>query len=272
MENLSVFGGTGFVGGKYMSMYPTATLEPRDNNFPRHENILYFISTTHNYNVFDNITLDVETNLIKLLKVLDNCKNSNIVFNFISSWFVYGDCPLPAKEDYYCNPKGFYSITKKCAEDLIISFCKTYNVKYRILRLSNIVGKGDASASPKKNALQFIINNLKNNEDVFLYHYGNFSRDYLHVKDACEYIEECITFGPINCIINIGSGNAYNFKDIVDIACLLTGSKSNIYSRSPSPFHDIVQVKDMSLDIKKLKSFSKKTTIISIEDIVKEMI
>ena len=105
-----------------------------------------------NYNVFKDITLDVETNLKVLCEVLENCKKEGIVFNFVSSWFVYGDVPLPAREEYYCKPTGFYSITKKAAEDLIISFCKTFGTEYRILRLCNVLGRGDGKVSAKKNA------------------------------------------------------------------------------------------------------------------------
>ena len=55
------------------------------------------------------------------MDVLQNIpKNSNTVFNFISSWFVYGkNNEIPFREDYsQCNPTGFYSITKYCAEQL----------------------------------------------------------------------------------------------------------------------------------------------------------
>ena len=110
---------------------------------------MYFISTVDNYNVHNNITLDVETNLKVLCEVLDFCRDTNIVFNFISSWFVYGETELPAKEEYYCRPTGFYSITKKAAEDLLISFCRTYGVKYRILRLCNVMGNGDGTFAAK---------------------------------------------------------------------------------------------------------------------------
>ena len=60
---------------------------------------------------------------------------------------------LPVNESQPCDPKGFYSITKKCAEDLLISFCNTFGVKYRIIRLCNVMGKGDKGASSKKNAI-----------------------------------------------------------------------------------------------------------------------
>ena len=86
-------------------MYPDLVVkQDRDDRVPKTNNILYMISTTDNYNVHANITLDVDTNLKVLCEVLEHCKKKNIVFNFISSWFVYGTVDLPATEDTPCNP------------------------------------------------------------------------------------------------------------------------------------------------------------------------
>ena len=68
--------------------------------------------------------IDIETNLSVMMEVLEKLKEKDFVFNFISSWFVYGDTKMPASETSICFPKGFYSITKKAAEDLLISFCE----------------------------------------------------------------------------------------------------------------------------------------------------
>ena len=126
---ISVYGSSGFVGSRFCNLYPDFVLKQgREERKPRSKDILYLISTVDNYNIHSNITLDVETNLKVLCEVLDHCRDNEITFNFVSSWFVYGESDLPAKEDYHCNPTGFYSITKKAAEDLLISFCKTYDI------------------------------------------------------------------------------------------------------------------------------------------------
>ena len=72
MSKLSVYGGTGFVGGNFSRMYPDETMViPREQREPESDEILYFISTVDNYNVHTNITLDVETNLKVLCETLD---------------------------------------------------------------------------------------------------------------------------------------------------------------------------------------------------------
>jgi len=57
MSKLSVYGGTGFVGGNFSRMYPDDTIViPRDQREPESDEILYLISTVDNYNVHTKIT------------------------------------------------------------------------------------------------------------------------------------------------------------------------------------------------------------------------
>jgi len=251
---VSIYGATGFIGSRFCEMFPEiAVRQGRDENAPRCRRILYLISTTDNYNVFDDLLIDIDTNLRKLMQVLSHCKKPDIEFNFVSSWFVYGQISdLPAKESAHCEPKGFYSITKKCAEDLLISFCRTFDLRYRIFRLSNVYGERDRGVSRKRNALQYLIRKIVRNEDVELYHGGEFIRDYIHVDDACRAMRHCLDSAPLDQIINIGSGRAHRFLDLINFVRDRTDSASSIRAVEPAPFHQVVQVKDMYLDISKL--------------------
>jgi len=268
---ISVYGASGFIGSKFCNLYSELVIKQnREERKPRTKEILYFISTTDNYNIHTNITLDVETNLKVLCEVLNCCRDNEITFNFISSWFVYGETKLPAKEEYSCNPTGFYSITKKTAEDLLISFCTTYNVKYRIIRLCNVLGKGDVSASSKKNALTYMINLLKKNEDVFLYDGGTPVRDIMHVDDVCRAIKLILDNGNINEIYNVGSGRPTQIGAIINIAKEYLNSSSQIRFKETPEFHKIVQAKDFWLDITKLKELGFEQSI-TIEKIIEEL-
>ena len=160
--------GCGFVGGEFQRLYnEEVEVIPRDERKPKSKDILYMISTTHNYHVHDRITLDVDTNLKVLCDVLEHCRDEDITFNFVSSWFVYGaGGNLPANEDDPLNPNGFYSITKRCAEDLIKSFAQTYGMRYRILRLCNVLGHGDRKATKQKNAITWMVKEIKHHNDL----------------------------------------------------------------------------------------------------------
>jgi nucleoside-diphosphate-sugar epimerase len=252
-NKITVFGGTGFIGNVFCNLYSDdVLLIPRDNREPLTKNILYFISTTSNKNMFSDLFIDIDTNLKVLMEVLQNCKNKNITFNFVSSCFVYGNDVLGAKETDCCNPYGFYSITKRCAEQLLITFCKSFDVKYRILRVGNVYGM-DRSFSYKKYALGYILNQLKTNQSVTLYGGGNFLKDYIHVDDVCRAIKLILDCGNYNEIYNIGSGNPKLFSSIIDESKNNLKSDSLIIKEEFPKDKDHYQTKNMTLNIDKLK-------------------
>ena len=251
---LQVFGGSGFVGSEVTRQIENCIVNARDDYTVKTYDILYLISTVTNYNVKTDPYIDIDTNLTTLMRVLSQCKDSHLTFNFVSSWFVYGDTEMPAKEDSYCKPNGFYSITKRCAEQLIISYCETFNIKYRILRLANVAGHGDAKASPQKNALQHMINELKQNRDVNVYDGGMLYRDYIHVKDAVKAIKLIIDKGEVNTIYNVGNGKALLFKDMIEYAKELIGGTGKLNNIDIPQFHKTVQVKSMWIDNSKLRN------------------
>ena len=268
MKNkISLFGGSGFIGSRLYEMYTDNFIKiDRNDHTPKSNDILYFISTVDNYNVHTDLHVDIDTNLKVLMRVLENTHRSpDTTFNFVSSWFVYGkNEEIPFREDSSnCNPTGFYSITKHCAEQLLISFCNTFNIKYRIFRLANVLGEGDKKISKKKNALQYMIREVSQNRDIELYYGGKVLRDYIYVDDVCAAIKHCIDHAPTNEIINIGSGDPHMLGDLVQKALDHSNSTSKILQIKPTEFHNIVQVRHSYLDITKLKSygFTSKTNI-----------
>ena len=86
-NKLSVFGSTGFIGGRFTELYPEIVVPiDRDDYTPKTNDILYFISTVDNYNMHDSLHIDIDTNLKVLMNVLENIdKNSDTTFNFVRS-------------------------------------------------------------------------------------------------------------------------------------------------------------------------------------------
>jgi nucleoside-diphosphate-sugar epimerase len=260
---IDVFGGNGFVGGRFCGRVHNTVKKEKYDFVSTNNEVLYFISTVDNYNVHTNPYLDIDTNLTTLIRVLETCKGRDVTFNFISSWFVYGDVDMPAKETSICNPKGFYSITKRTAEQLLISYCETFNIKYRIIRLANVLGFDDKKVSKKKNALQYMINKILSHEDIDLYDGGDMYRDYINVDDVVTAIKLIVDRGELNEIYNVGNGEKISIRQSLDYVKSKVNSKSNFNSIQPAEFHKIVQTKNMVLDTTKIRKlgYSPKFTI-----------
>lgn len=248
--------GNGFVGMEFVRQFVDGVIvNERNDLYPKINKILYTISTVDNYNIWINPHLDIDTNLTTLIKVLENCRaryGNEFEFNFISSWFVYGKVSFPASEESPCNPTGFYSITKYAAELLLKSYCDSYKISYRILRLSNVIGIQDNKVSKKKNALQYMIQQLVLKEEVSLYE-GKILRDLIDVRDCVKAIKLVMDNGNLNEIYNVGNGFGYSFEELV--YKVQTYLQSGTIKRIPIPeFHKKVQVQDMYLDTTKLQS------------------
>ena len=282
-DKISVMG-VGFIGKKYCQIYSEKTYkEERCEINPKYNNVLYTRSTVSNYNILNKntIKLDIETNLCHLMDVLPNVSGD---FNFLSSWFCYGFnqesvLSKKSKEDSYCNPTGFYSITKRAAEQLIQSYHSTVKAdlvsgpsSYRILRLCNVIGN-DPGANKQKNALEYIISKILKNETVNIYEGSNF-RNYLHIEDVCRAINLCIESGEKNSIYNIGSPESVKLIDIIDYVINKTNSKSEVKIIKPPQFHNIVQVSDFWMDVEKITKlgfYPKYTVWQSLDEILKNL-
>lgn len=274
LDNLSVFGGFGFVGSEFVRQNPEVVVQDKYDYHSKTSRALTFISTTHNYNIFDRPYLDIDTNLLILIEILEHMRKeheSNSELSFISSWFVYGDVDCPAREDSCCNPKGFYSITKRAAEQLLISYCETFGMKWRILRLANIIGIGDRKISRKKNALQYMISEVAKGNGIDYLYQGDYHRDYMDVRDCERAIKLVLEKGNTNEIYNIGNGVPVNINDTVFMARYISGKESNISFMDVPEFHKQVQVKDMWLDNSKISRLGYRPEF-SIADTVTDLV
>lgn len=250
---INVLGATGFIGSHFCEMF-SGEVNPIEKCYLRcpEDNILYLISTTHNYNPLHK---DVNTNLLHLSRVLQYLTPDH-TFNFISSWFVYAtETVLPAKEeDHHYIPLGNYSMTKWLAERLVATYCTKSSIPWRIFRLANVFGEGD-NFSKKKNALQYLVNELKHDRPIELYYGGDFIRDYIYVGRLCFLLYSAMFSTPVNSVYNIGSGIPTKFGELIEMARIVLKSKSTIKSIDPPQFHKDVSRKDFWMDVSRLQSY-----------------
>ena len=271
-KKINIFGGNGFIGSRYCQLTSNIIKNDRNDYQIKSDNVVYFISTISNYNVLTYPFLDIETNLTILINVLESCnKNSNLVFNFISSYFVYAANDSPVLENDHCDPKGFYSITKRTAEQLLESYCRTFNLKYRIIRLSNVLGKQKLT-DKKPNSIQELLSKIRNNKDIDLYDCGSHLKDFIHVDDVVGAINSILDKGNTNAIYNVGLGKSYSILELLQNYRDNIGSNSNFGCREPSEFHkNVQQIKNFKMNINKLKNLGFAHKYDSLDKIVEQL-
>jgi len=117
-----------------------------------------------------------------------------------------------------------------------------------------VLGPNDKKVSKKKNALTYLINEIKQDKEIFLYDNGEFYRDYIHVSDVCYAMKLVMAKGKVNEIYNIGNGEKIMFRDVIKYAIEKAKSRSTIYPIQQPDFHKQVQVRSMYMDNSKIRS------------------
>jgi nucleoside-diphosphate-sugar epimerase len=267
---LNIFGSTGFMGNRFCELNNDCIINSRNNYETSGDDVIYFSGLVDNGAVHTDPLSYVESNITILIKTLETCKNKNLIFNYISSYFVYGEIDGCIDENHPCNPETFYSISKRSAEQFLVSYCKTFNIKYRIIRIANVIGKNDIRAWHRKNVLQFLLNKIKANENIMLHNGGMYYRDYIHVDDCVNGINLIAKNGDLNSIYNIGGGYSTLVKNIIHYAKDKINSKSLIEEKFDTNFTQS-EIKNGYLNIEKIKKIGFKCKF-DIYQIIDEMI
>jgi nucleoside-diphosphate-sugar epimerase len=108
--------------------------------------------------------------------------------------------------------------------------------------------------SAKKNALQYLINEMKQDRPISIYGNGQFTRNYMDVEDCVEALHLVMEKGHTNAIYNIGTEPAHKFIDLIKLAHALLSSKSEIKYIPPKKFHKQVQVENFDMDCGRLRA------------------
>ena len=183
-------------------------------------------------------------NLINALKENDIKK---VVFS--STCSLYGNPEkVPISEDVKLNPINPYAKTKYMIEQVLEDFDSSFGLKYAALRYFNAAGADDSgeigeSHDPEPHLIPIVLNTaLGKREKVFIFGNdyntkdGTCIRDYIHINDLADaHIKalEYLTKNNESVIINLGTGDGYSVKEIIEKAREITGRdiKSEIVAR-----------------------------------------
>jgi NAD dependent epimerase/dehydratase len=158
----------------------------------------------------------IETNVIGTYNVLNASKINKISKVIITSTSeVYGTAKsIPILEDHSLNAQSPYAASKIGADQLALSFYRSYNVPVTIIRPFNTFGPRQSARAIIPTIITQI---LRNNKNIKL---GNLSptRDFTYVEDTADSFVQTIKNRNITGeTINIGNNFEVSIKDIVNI-------------------------------------------------------
>jgi dTDP-glucose 4,6-dehydratase len=173
----------------------------------------------------------VKTNVIGTMILLNAFKVycgkdfANNRFYHISTDEVYGtlgEKGLFTEKTPY-DPNSPYSASKASSDHFVRAYGETYKIPYVISNCSNNYGQNQF---PEK-LIPLFINNILNNKPLPVYGDGNYTRDWLYVKDHAIAIETVFHKGKNAETYNIGGFNEWKNIDLVELLCNQMDDKLN---------------------------------------------
>ncbi len=177
-----------------------------------------------------------------LLEAMVKNKVDKIVFS--SSAATYGEPKrVPIKEDDPTEPTNPYGESKRTMEKMMKWVSLIHGVRYVSLRYFNVAGAAEdghigEAHDPESHLVPIILQvPLKKREAITIYGEdyptkdGTCVRDYVHVVDLADAHMKALNYlrqGNKSDIFNLGSGNGFSVKEMIDAAEKATGEKIKV--------------------------------------------
>ncbi len=213
------------------------------------DTIVHFAAESHVDRSIHDAAPFVRTNIVGTQVLLDAAREFGVSrFVQVSTDEVYGSLG-PAglfTEDTPLAPNSPYSASKAAADLLVRSYVHTYGVPAIITRCSNNYGPYQF---PEKMIPLFIANLLRD-EPVPIYGDGLQVRDWIHVTDHCEAIEQVARHGRAGEVYNIGGQTERTNLQVARALLDALGKPASLLRHVPDrPGHD----RRYALDCRKIQ-------------------
>jgi len=146
----------------------------------------------------------------RLLEALRAHPPSRVVYASSSS--IYGDAPLPMREDALPQPLSPYGVTKLAGEHLMRAYWKSYGLPITSLRFFTVYGPRQRPDM----AFNRFIRAIARGEPIQLYGDGSQTRDFTYVEDV---VEACLRAASaeagVGAVINVGGGSSVTINDVL---------------------------------------------------------
>jgi len=170
----------------------------------------------------------VRTNVLGTVNLLNASlqaakDNPNFLFYHVSTDEVFGSLDKDGffTESTAYDPNSPYSASKASSDHFVRAYGETYKLPYIVSNCSNNYGPNQF---PEK-LIPLFINNIIQNKPLPVYGDGNYTRDWLFVKDHAKAIDLVFHKGRKGETYNIGGFNEWKNIDLTKLLCRLMNRK-----------------------------------------------
>ncbi|PJJ10919.1 dTDP-glucose 4,6-dehydratase [Flavobacterium sp. 1] len=193
------------------------------------DGVIHLAAESHVDRSIEDPLAFVRTNVIGTMNLLNAAKKiwlgnfDGKRFYHVSTDEVYGSLGAEGlfTETTPYDPNSPYSASKASSDHFVRAYGETYGLPYVITNCSNNYGPFHF---PEK-LIPLFINNIINNKPLPVYGDGNYTRDWLFVKDHAVAIDLVFHDGKNHETYNIGGFNEWKNIDLVKVLCEIMDQK-----------------------------------------------
>jgi len=211
---------------------------------------------------WENPEIYIHTNVDSTVCLLEFSRKINAKFIFLSS-YMYGKPEyLPIDENHPTSVLNPYALSKYLAEETCKFYARNFHVSVSVLRVFNIYGPGQKSTF----LIPHIVSEILNSQEINVLDLSP-KRDYLYISDLIEAI-----ISLFNCdyrfeILNIGSGESYSVRELIEILQNLAKTNKKVNSNFEIRTNEI---NDVIANTKKLNKLTGWLAKVNIQDGLKK--
>lgn len=186
----------------------------------------------------------IRCNITATQKLLEAAKGKSLKkFVYASSSSVYGDSPLPMKEENPVKPVSPYGVTKLAAENLCYLYWKNYGVPTISLRYFTVYGPRQR---PDMGMYKFI-SAVLHGDEIMVFGDGKQTRDFTYVEDVITANLKCLTLEKTGVNMNIGGGSRVTVNEVLEIVQGIAGKSARITNSEKAKGDVLDTLADISL-------------------------
>jgi len=178
-----------------------------------------------------NVSDTIHTNVAGTANIMECARRWNVPHViFASTSAIYENNKEQIfTENLNVDPRLWYSLSKKMAEEVCESYRINYGMSITTLRFFNVFGPRQDIHRKNPPLLNYLVREIKQGKQPILHSTGEQARDYIHVDDVVKLIDICLEKKPDDTF-NVCSGSLLSVNQIVKyVSEILNSSITPIY-------------------------------------------
>jgi UDP-glucose 4-epimerase len=171
-----------------------------------------------------------ENNLIGSVNLINASINHDIkCFVFTSSIGVYGNNPVPMREDMTAVPSDSYGIAKLAVEQELKICREMFGLNHIIFRPHNVYGERQNINDKYRNVIGIFMSQIMQGKPLTIFGDGNQTRAFSYIKCVSPIIARSILFdAAYNQTFNVGADSIYTVNEVAKKVCEAMGVEAKI--------------------------------------------